>query len=266
MRYMAFMIISMLVSVAQAGVVTVDHDFTMSDQDTFEVVQVVDSSSGQTMFKMLGGSVTFLMDVWDSSIALIEGGHVESLTTYETASAVVTGGTHTLLTARGASHLEASGGHSWYLAAESTATVEMGSTFSTECLDAGDNARVNVEGGLVRGDAAAYDYGTLTIMGGRFEQTVVAQEFGTINLWGGSLEGTLWARDSGTINVFGSGFAFDPLETLLTGFWLNGTPFSVRLADSDTLARTNLLPEPATCGLVLSGFFLAVGYRRKSPR
>jgi hypothetical protein len=154
---------------------------------------------------------------------------------------------------------------------------------SVNTLDALEFSIANISGGYVRGASAwdhafvnffdnasavtigAGDYGMLNMIGGTADN-VGANESGTINLYGGIINRHLGASGESVLNVYGYGFVYDPTTGSfdggqLTGFWLEGTPFTIDLYGTETYSHINLIPEPTT--LLLFGFgFLALRRKR----
>jgi len=120
------------------------------------------------------------------------------------------------------------------------------------------------EGGIWELDT--YSYAELTINGGEFYE-VIAGQASTLNLHGGQILGNLMAdHDTAWVHIYGYGFNNDPFGgSPLTGFWADGTPFSINLVD-DTIPTYDqivfhIIPEPATMLLLgLGGVLL----RRKA--
>lgn len=115
---------------------------------------------------------------------------------------------------------------------------------------------VNVRGGIISGSSIqVYSGSTFNMFGGRNdgvgeigsyggtiniyggEPGVVMTGGGTVNIHGGDWEDFIYAY-AGTINIYGYNLNFDQSggrygDGLLTGFWRDGTPFSLNYADSE---------------------------------
>jgi len=175
-----------------------------------------------TIVDMLGGLVDGI-GTYDISTINITGGHVNTLVTLEFSTANVSGGV-------------VAGLYAWDY---STVSVfDTGSVFSLSAR--GDFGVVNIYGG-----SAAF---------------VDAYESGTVNLYGGDVSEYLSAPD-GIINIFG----YDLSKTstggnygygFVTGYWIDGTSFSIDLLSPETYSNINLIPEPASLLLLVFGCFL----------
>jgi len=121
-------------------------------------------------------------------------------------------------------------------------------------------------GGVWRMSVSAYS--ELTINGGEFYE-IVCDDESILNLHGGQILGSLTVAEDPTawIHIYGYGFNNDPFGgSPLTGFWADGTPFSINLID-DTIPTYDqivfhIIPEPGTMLLLgLGGLLLR---KRKS--
>jgi hypothetical protein len=94
-----------------------------------------------------------------------------------------------------------------------------------------EKSTINISGGTVRvpntGDAGS----TINISGGTFWNIEAGS--GQLNLSGGYIAGLgiIAATGDGEVNIYGYGFEFNPMpgpnDGRLTGFWQDGTPFSI---------------------------------------
>jgi hypothetical protein len=78
----------------------------------------------------------------------------------------------------------------------------------------------------------------------------------TINLFGGSITDCI--KFGNIINVFGYDLAkTDTGGTYghgqITGFWQDGLQFTIDLYADDSYSRLNLIPEPASFGMIILG-------------
>ncbi|HUW18271.1 MAG TPA: hypothetical protein VMW16_03130 [Sedimentisphaerales bacterium] len=159
------------------------------------------------------------------------GGFVEGLGTYDASTINVTAGSINGLNAHQFSTANVSGGTVLTLAAYDSGTVKLfpsGTVFSLDAAGAG----------------TAY-------MSGGITEYARTGDSSTLNLYGGTVTNYLNAWDSATVNVYGYGFNYSPSGGSwnggqLTGFWLDGTPFTIDLYDAQTYSHINLIPEPAT--------------------
>jgi len=112
-----------------------------------------------------------------------------------------------------------------------------------------DRSTVNVSGGLVT-YAQSYEQSTINITGGIVRVLRIWDAGSTINVTGGTFwnveagsgefnmsggqiagMGILAAAGDGAVNIYGYGFVYQPMpgqnDGRLTGFWQDGTPFSI---------------------------------------
>ncbi|MFC1795218.1 hypothetical protein ACFL3Q_16735 [Planctomycetota bacterium] len=94
-----------------------------------------------------------------------------------------------------------------------------------------EQSTINISGGTVR-VPSTWDAGsTINVTGGTFWNVEVGS--GEFNMSGGQIAGMgIFAlTDDGAINIYGYGFEYYPLpdknDGRLTGFWQDGTPFSI---------------------------------------
>jgi len=266
-----------LIAVVLAGLeLPPDKDFyqdgTITDGEQYMVIQVHDTPPDHTTLTMLGGSVLFAMSGWDGSTIHIRGGFVGSLHTVDDVRFEVTGGQVSEI----------------YLFERSIGVVETGSIenawashASSMCVrgnvvlsHAGthDNGQLELHDGVVLPDGPdnglATDGGTVRVYGGDIAGPIFGLGTGVIDLWGGNLTGTLWASEDSEVRLYGSGFDYDPQggrlgQGLISGFWLDGTPLSLSLdqSDTDTLSHISFLPEPSMPTVAFLGL-IAAGRRR----
>ncbi len=157
----------------------------------------------------------------------------------------------------------------------------------TEVLSAKDSSILHVSGGTVNHLENSYTHnGAINISGNVIIQSVVINGSATTYINGGSLN-TVEIYSSGVndiygstingyllassqVNIYGNSFNYDPLAGAydggqLTGFWLNGTAFSIDIKNYGggdlpvgiTYDNLNLIPEPASMVLLgLGGLLL----------
>jgi hypothetical protein len=113
-----------------------------------------------------------------------------------------------------------------------------------------DQASVTLSGtGTVLSFGAGGSSGTVNMLGGVAEY-VRAGDTSVANLYGGLVNSYLNAWDSASVNIYGYDFDYDPAGGnwnggQLTGFWLDHTPFTIDLYDTETYGHVNLVPEPS---------------------
>ena len=135
-----------------------------------------------------------------------------------------------------------------------------------------NDATVDMTGGLVTNDLVLRDQSTLNLSGGT-TWSIYAEDSSTVNMTGGNLPGWVTAEwswsgpNQALINIYGYSFNYAPDDGIadggqLTGFWQDGTPFSMDFGDgpgSTYYDHVNLhvIPEPGTILLLgLGGVFL----------
>jgi len=167
---------------------------------------------------------------------------------------------------------------------ESTMNVNGGELWT---LDGWESSIANIYGGNVY-SISVWDYAEANLYEGIYFTTIIARgqagtvnmnggnvkrigsiESGLINLKGGSVLEYLGASDSAIVNIYGYDFSYNPNAGnwdggQLTGFWLDGIPFTTDLYDQGTYQHINLVPEPTSLILfTVCGLFLMI--KRESP-
>jgi hypothetical protein len=107
---------------------------------------------------------------------------------------------------------------------------------------------VNMLGGIVGASLTSYDSSTVNIYDGTMSALQVF-ESSTANLYGGVIDMHLGASSFATVNVYGYGFNVESLGEaghMLSGYWNDGSQFSIYLRGTGTYSSVNLIPEPAT--------------------
>jgi hypothetical protein len=201
-----------------------NKDFTTSGHILpGEELNSVGIYNDDTVVNMLGGLVD-QMQTYDASIFNVAGGEVYSLYARESSSANIFGG-------------------------------------SVRSVFTWDYATTNLyDGGSVFSLGAGGQSGVVNMAGGVTEY-LRAGESGIINLYGGLVTNCLDAWDSATVNTYGYGFNYNHSAGSwdggqLTGFWLDGTAFSIDLYAPSTYDHINLIPEPGSLALLSLGGLL----------
>lgn len=148
------------------------------------------------------------------------------------------------------------GGFCVYVYDHSTANISAGLVDGIKCEDWGT---VNISGGNL--SVAFSDHATVYITGGRV-RFVAWHEFtpwgqgyednSHLYLSGGQILGGVLLEDNATMEVYGYGFAYDPNEGdpdnpkfsnggRLTGFWRDGTAFSINFQDFRNHSYDNVI-------------------------
>ena len=113
---------------------------------------------------------------------------------------------------------------------------------------------LNINGGEINNVETAWE-GIVNMDGGRLvslEMHAESQAF----LWGGQIENLASDQTANIIpnplymiNLYSEDYAYSETENLLTGYWLDNSPFSINLidiGDIPTFDYINFVPEPAT--------------------
>jgi hypothetical protein len=139
-------------------------------------------------------------------------------------------------------------------------------------IDIGPTATMNIFGGLADiGNFVLGEESYTLIKGGQVSAIRMKAYYDClIDIKGGLLQLNSFDMVVGldelpTINIYGYGFNYDPsggtYEGILTGYLMDGNPFSINDVSASEYLRFNLIPEPATLLLIsLGGLFL----RRRS--
>ena len=206
----------------------------------------------------------------DDTIVDMLGGDVDSIGTYDASTVNVTGGHVNTLGAHEFSTANVSGGYVYSLGARDSATVNLSDTGSAFSLAArGNGGTVNMSGGTTD-HASALESGILNISAGLISDGIGADYSGTLNMTGGTTQGANF-RGEATANLFGGVisdflmaaedsivniYGYDLFKTssegsygygFVTGYWDDGTPFTIDLDGSGTYSHINLIPEPSSC-------------------
>jgi len=127
------------------------------------------------------------------------------------------------------------------------------------------NQDVYPSGGVHRIDITAYAH--LDFSGGEVYEINIGA-YGSATLSGGTIQRlktsqTVYSQIQPYVTLYHKGYEYDELTNMLTGFWSDGSAFSIQLIDVDgytpTIENINLvyIPEPATLLLLgIGGVFL----------
>lgn len=206
------------------------------------------TSSGQIVEGEFWGNVYIYND--DTIVDML-GGLVDGIATYDASTLNVTSGHINTLDALEFSTVNVSAGYVYTLWAWDSGTATLSGTGSVISLSS-------------RGF-----FGTVNMTGGSTEYAR-AGDSGTLNLYGGVVTDSLNAWDSAAINIFG----YDLFKTttggtygygFVTGFWGDGTPFSINFNTSETHSHINLIPvvyanvkiKPETLNLASKGKWIS---------
>ena len=239
-----------------SAVIIFDSDAVIQGVDYYtERVLVCDGSSDfSTTLEMTSGVVLKGLSSYDKSTVNVSGGQIHSgLYSYESSTINVSGWG------------EISGD---LIAYDLSTTNVYGGVLSE--LSSCNQSVINISGGYVS-ELEGYDQSTINIAGG-FVNLAAGYGNNITNIWGGEIFG-LYAEDSSIINIYGYGFAYDhydgPIperEGYLTGFWQNGTAFTISLAKGNDVTYNHLnlhiIPEPATILLLALGSLALIRRRR----
>jgi len=131
-----------------------------------------------------------------------------------------------------------------------------------------DDSIFTVSGGSVSGSIRGYGSSLVSLLGGSsgypYSLTLGVWDSAVLELRGGFTYGSADARDSAAVDLFC--YDLDIVEGDVRGYpyyiakgrWADGSPFSIGLGWEHTYLRTvfHEVPEPATVGLLFSGFVL----------
>lgn len=204
-------------------------DAVIVDGDEYNSVGVFDTPPDHTTLDMSGGLVDSLTG-FDQSTVNITGGIVYTLNSMESSTINISGGRVNHATGLGTSTLVVDSPQAtvWDIVALGTSTAYV-SHGDIGKLGAGESGIVHVTGG------SAFDY-------------FVADGSGSIHVYGTSLAKT------------SSGGQYD--RGFVSGFWSNGSSFSIPFSITDTYSRVTLheIPEPSVMLLIAFG---AISLRRR---
>lgn len=139
-----------------------------------------------------------------------------------------------------------------------------------QSLDALNYSTFNLEAGVISEGAYIWNESTLNMYDGNIGWSLEISDSGTANLYGGFINYYLYATGVSIVNIHGYGFNYDPDSGewnggQLSGFWLNGSPFSIDLLDNiDSTFYNHVvlyeIPEPAS--LLLFGLGAIITKKR----
>jgi len=154
--------------------------------------------------------------LYDTSCAsIVSGGQVHQLYAYDTSTANISSGSVYSIFTRNFSVVDISGGSTHDLDARNSSVVNI-SGGSVSWIYGYDSSAVNVSGGSIS-DLHVYNYSTITLYGQNFR---------------GSSSITFDGR-----RVLGTG--------MLSGDWMDGTPWAVNIFENDPTATILVIPVPA---------------------
>ncbi|MGD0786279.1 MAG: PEP-CTERM sorting domain-containing protein [Sedimentisphaerales bacterium] len=206
-----------------AQAVTFTSDANIQAGNSWMNVDIYDTSPNHTTVTMTGGSITDQMNVYNASTLNMSGGYVLGLVALENSTVNISGGSV--------------GG----LSLRDNATATISQNASIGVAGVGDSSVFNMNGGTI-------DY-------------LGVGDNSIINLRGGTIIDYLGADFFATVNVFGYNLAKTDIGGThgagqVTGFWQDGSTFTINLSGTDTYSTINLIPEPATLLLLGIGTFL----------
>ncbi len=206
-----------------AQAVTFTSDANIQAGNNWMNVNIYDTPPNHTTVTMTGGTVNDSMVVYNASTLNMSGGNVFGLGALENSTVNISGG---------------------YVAG----------------LDLHDNATATISQNASIYSAATFDSSILNMNGGTIDR-LSARDTSIINLRGGYITDTIGAMPLATINVFGYNLAKTNTGGTygigqITGFWQDGSVFTINLSGTDTYSTINLIPEPTTLLLLGVGAFL----------
>jgi hypothetical protein len=161
------------------------------------------------------------------------------------------------LLARGYSKFNMYNGRIWLLRSRDRSTVTFNGGTVTRDLSCRDNSTLNFKGGQFSGDLWALERGTINFISGQLNYTVCISDYGTVNFLGGRAS-ALFMSNWGTANLRGGeisnyiiadrnsivniyGYDFEYVNSRLSGFWADGTPFDIRLKDNFSITYDHIV-------------------------
>jgi len=205
------------------AVVIINSDIVIQEADIYnEDIEIYDYPPGKTTVLMTGGVLTLGFNSYDSSTVNVWAGNIWGVVnTFDNSTINIIGGTHT-------------------------------------SFEINNQSEIKLNGGYVTG-LCGYDQSTLFITGGKSESLGGFNQ-SIIHLSGGLIMKTMFMKDSSIINIYGYDFHYDPFaghydSGQLTGYWANGTAFSIDCFDNTTYNHVvfHVIPEPGTVLLFMLG-------------
>jgi len=235
-RIVSSAIVTLAATVGYAADITFTSDGLIQDGDVYDKVAVYDTPPNLTTVTMTGGTVNSSVILYDASIFNMTDGFVLQIAALNSGKINIQGGTAARVFALGTGTANVYGGN------------------------------VGVFG------VEAWGSGTVNVYDGSIDYYIAAFESGTINMYGGQIDDFITAGDQSIINFFGYGFTYDPTggsgssRPLVSGYWLDGTPFEFHLENTETFDHVRLLPEPQTIYCLLGGLSIIVLRIRKTGK
>ena len=251
-------------------------DFSLIDQLTVDTYHFEGNLWGSSQASIVeGGGVGYLY-AWDSStVNMYGGGMANNLGQYNFYDL---------------STMNMSGGSVGWMEAYDSSTINFTDGLIGHYLRGYGSSIINISGGYVD-TPVPHDFSTMNMSGGS-GYWFSAEGHSTTNFSGGSID-EFYAVDSPIVNIsggsivnlhvrdtstsiffgqnfqYGDGLILDGNRLLgtgvLSGEWVDGTPWSINILENESTASIQIVPEPATMALLLFGTVILRGKRTQRP-
>jgi len=207
---------------------------------------------------------------YNSGTIAVSSGKIHEVYAYDNSSIPVSGGSVDALYAYGASSVSVSDGSIDTIFAYNTSSVDISGGSYSNAVNAEDASNVDISGGSFY-NMRAYGTSRVEISGGNIPYLFV-RDTSSVDIYGGHVA-VLFAFDNSVVTFVGTDFlatnglslAGDEVvgQGILTGKWLDGTPWSTNISSHGSGATIRVTPEPATLSLLALGGLAVMRRRRR---